>query len=221
MSKQLKTIGKLSFILLILNSCCNNSKKTINTINHNDTINKYEFVKVLPRSREGKLRYSYELTQELTNKVELKFIENGFDSIYIRLWYIYNYGPTYQVIDFRKTEGKWFAEFCSLKHTKINDSIIIKKMDNEKKVPKSGWASFIKNILALGITNLPVDIDDPDYTPSTDGDFVVVEIATAYKYRVYSYSSPMEFPSIKETKNIEDIMELIEEEFGIERLKKI
>lgn len=219
MIKLFKFSGILLFSLLLIVSCNSELDKT--TTNPK-AINKQKFNKIIPTYSSGKQYYPYTLTQELTKKSSLCVIENGYDSIFFRIWYIYNNIPT-QVVDLKKESRTWTGEYHIIEEN-FDTVNYVSKFTNAKtsKIsPKSGWTTFVNKVLSLGITTLPPDFEVPGYDGlPTHAEFVIVEISTATNYKIYSYSMPMLFPEIKEPKAMEDIMELIENEFGVKRLVK-
>ncbi len=84
--------------------------------------NEHEFVKILPLgNRPGKFNYYYTLVQSITRQLNWSVIENGVDSICIRLWYIYR--NEMEVVEFINSEGNWSANFFTLGEKPINDSV--------------------------------------------------------------------------------------------------
>jgi len=202
----------LLFLSLLVASCNYNSDK--------QSVPQHLVTKIIPKYKDGRIVYSYEMTKKYTKESGLSIIENGFDSIFFRIWYIYM--GTIQVTDFKKQEGVWVAEFHIIKLglDTVNNDLKVDNFKSSKISPKSGWDFFINKILSLNIMTLPDASEIPGYYDGmpTDAEFVVVEIATTTKYRIYDYTSPMLFPEIKEAKAMEDIMLFLEEEFGIKRL---
>lgn len=206
--------GFAILIYLFFLSCSDKSNRTTISPNSED---KKDFIKIIPKTQDGKLCYAYEITKRATEKSVLTTIENGFDSIFIRLWYIHRF--EIEVLEFKKEAGFWNAEFHKVDFFLIRSNIEVEKVKSLKISPKSGWDFFVKRIFTLGITNLPDDSELSGYNGlPNDADFAIVEVSTSEKYRLYSYTMPILFPEIKEAKAMEDIMELIENEFGIKRL---
>lgn len=172
-------------------------------------------------NRYGKFNPAVRFIQFDTKKAGLKNYINGYDSIAIRLWYQYS-GSESEIVEIRKHCTGWVADFFTIKtHMEQDDTIvnIISKRIGQE--PKSGWANFTKKLFELNITTLPDFSEIPEYNAANDGQSVDVEISTNKYYRVYSYLGPKTKPEIKEAKNLEEIMELIETEFGVKRKMKI
>jgi hypothetical protein len=91
--------------------------------------------------------------------------------------------------------------------------------------PRSGWQSFIRKLFDLDILTLP-DIrkikNFKETYPGTDGGGMMVEIAAKKLYRGYVYFSP-EYYATKyiEAKKIVSIINLLEEELGLENLHEL
>jgi len=203
-------------IFLIFFFACNNPK---NFKNKRDEIQ--NFKKEIPTDKRGDYFPSYYLIKKYTKKAELRNLENGFDSICIRLWYIYGIGSSWQVVEIKKNSKEWLSEFILLtadKNKKDSSTRIQKSILFEK--PKSGWDVFTKELFNYNITTLPTDELIKGYKRNTDGHFVIVEIATEKYYRIFNYSDLNYNSNIKEARVISDIMKLVEREFGVERLHK-
>lgn len=213
--------AKVLFVVIfsILFHCCENSSKRIDS--KVIETQSQSFIRDIPSYRNGKYLYSYFLTKEYTQKAGLKILENGFDSVCIRLWYIYAYGPSWQVVEIKRIQEKWVAEFILL--TEIvnkNDTLSNISKTSVLKMPKSGWNIFLKNLFSKNIITLPAKAFVTGYELNTDTDIIAVEIATKQYYRIYDYSSLKFNLNIKEARAMADIMIMIEKEFGVERLNK-
>jgi hypothetical protein len=219
MNKKFLFIAQLLYLTLLTTSCNSNLDKSDVPLK---TIPDQEFLKIIPSGNNNQHSFSYVITQKYTRALGLSIIENGFDSLFFRIWFFYNYKN--QVVDFKRKNGIWSAEFHNfqVREDIVEYKRIVVKLNSVNIIPKSGWDSFMNKAISLGILTLPDDSELPGYSTNvpTDADFVVVEIANTKKYRIYSYSLPGWFPEVKEAKAMEDIMKLIEQEFGIKRGEK-
>ena len=204
-------------ILVFFFSCTDRSK---NAENLKPKASQQEVIKDIPVSENGKLAYSYTLTKEYIQKANLEVIEKGFDSICIRLWYCYGFGP-WQIVEIKKDNKEWLAEFILLTEVrnKVDSSTSIKKTSISA-TPKSGWDFFLKEFFSKNIITLPTSFSISGYELVTDGDFFITEIATKNHYRIYSYSALKFNLNIKQAREMADVILLIEKEFGVERLNK-
>ena len=130
--------------------------------------------------------------------------------------------PMLQVIDLKKSDGIWKAESHNMQLDLINDTIQIVNIKSNPVFPKSGWESFTSKLFSINILNLPDDSEIKDYNlnSATDASFVIVEIATKNKYKIYSYTEPFVHLEFPEAKLMENIMNLIEQELGMKRDEK-
>lgn len=179
--------------------------------------------KDIPIDKDGRPMSYYRNKSDIEKKVGLLNLENGFDSLQIRLWYGYAFKDSSQLIIFRKNKDQWSGEFYNLlyKMTERGDSIKSIEKTVSKHDPKSGWNYLVSRLLALKIDSLPDKSRISDYPSITDGDGVVVEIATVDQYRIYFYNTPsLAQTTIWQARNMEQILELIENQFAFKRLRK-
>lgn len=220
---------KFTFLIITIvltNISCNNSNEIKNggTLSDCDTVLRLDtpfFKKFDSINKFGRLDATYEFTQRDINAAGLRNYKYGYDSIVIRVWYDYAKSET-DIIEIRKNCENWVAELITIKRSMENDKIlatIIKKKILD--TPKSGWNNFTKRLFELNVTTLPPFSDIPNYDAASDGYSVDIEIATKSYYRVYSYLQPRSHVRFKEAEAVVKIMELIDEEFGIERKIKI
>ena len=154
----------------------------------------------------------------------LNTLENGFDSIQIRIWYGYAFIDTSQLVILKNNKKEWVAELVTFKYHTDNriDSVNAIDKTSVKSQPKSGWSNFINKLFSLKITELPDFSKVKNYQDMMDGDDVIVEISTVNSYRIFSYKEPRHFKErIPEAKSMEMILELVEDEFGFLRLRKL
>ena len=219
-----KSCFVLLLLLIILNSCnVNNNIATIKIAKCDTPLNLDTpfFKRENYLNRFGKYSAAYTFIKNDVKRAGLKALENGYDSIAIRLWYHYA-GPITEMVEIRKHCEGWVAQFVTIKrHIEKEDTIVSIINDRVIKAPSSGWDIFTKKLFSLNITTLPDFGEIPNYDAANDGNAVDVEISTNKYYRLYSYLGPITKPEIKEAKDLEDIMELIEDEFGVKRKKKI
>jgi hypothetical protein len=170
------------------------------------------FLKDVPVPYRGTLPYYYRNKSKVEEKMGLRSIENGFDSIQVRIWYGYGRTDSSQLVVLTKTQAGWKSIFYNFKYyiddikRKI-DSIGIQK---EFRTPKSGWQSFSSNLFGLSITTLPDNTSLRYYPDYADGSDIIIEVATKTYYRIYHYTGPhLSFGKIKQADKIESILKLI------------
>lgn len=204
----------LSGCLFLITSChCNQSTKTNNP-------NK-PFIKEIPYHKNGKISVLYTYINDFLKKTNLSSIEKGFDSLQIRFWVIREFENNNQLIEIKYKKSDWSARLYSFTYHFGEATTEITSVSKKKwtKEPSSGWNSFIKKIFDLKILELPDCDKIPNYNSPTDGDFIIVEIATENSYRFYSYNTPQLQNGIWQAKNIMDILRIMEKEFQVTLLE--
>ena len=213
-----------NFILLICLCCFTNffifcNEKVATTSHESDT-----FKKDIPLDKRGRPKLFYESIRAAEEKMGLTLIEDGFDSLQVRIWYAYAFKDKAQVVIFKRTDRKWIAELITFKYNfnEKGDSVTSIKQDIKYGNPVSGWNDFTNEISTLGITSLPDKSHIESYPDFADGDDIIIEVATKKYYRIYSYKEPNKVQfKIQEAKQIEQILKLIEREFDFKRLRKL
>jgi hypothetical protein len=161
----------------------------------------------------------YKLSQQKAKQLKIDSLENGFDSLQIRIWYDYSLITLRKLLIVKQTNSAWSARAYTMtvdwNAYKLTEKVKIKK--EEKLSPKNGWDSFSKRIMDLQITTLPNMVDIPGLKDHwLDGMTYNVEVATKTQYRFYRYHLPDKFQDkYWQAKNMVDILKLVEAEFGI------
>ncbi len=212
------SIRKILVTLLLLNITslfsCKNIKNKTGLPYHKMN----DFVRDIPVTPKIKYDYSHHLVQENLQKAGLINLENGFDSICIRFWYIYNSGPFWQIVEVKKKRIDWELEQTTIKWKyNYSDSTLSFKTTKENKTPKSGWDYFIRNLLDNRVTTLPTRWRICNYEGAMDADFIIVEIATREYYRIYDYGALTLNKHIKEAVLMDNIMELLKNEIAVQK----
>lgn len=189
------------FLFHLLSSCLNNNK--------NFEKSDRSVVKDIPLDDKGE-NFFYSLFKKASTELNLADIDNGFDSLMLRIWYperVQQY-----MVEIANTNGKWNAKLYV--YEEENDGITNLQVRILK--PKSGWAHFSQELFGLGITTLP-DMENISNYPGigADGNGYHVEVATLDKYRFYSHSDIIDL-DIEEAQKMVKIMNLLNNEFGIE-----
>ena len=223
--KKNKVFILILLLLIVLNYCTpKNSSNNFVSAKCDTTLNLDTpfFSRFNIINRYGKFNPAVKFIQFDTKKAGLKDYINGYDSIAIRLWYQYS-GPESEIIEIRKHCTGWVADFLTIRReARQNDSIVVNIVSKRNgQDPKSGWANFTKKLFELNVTTLTDFSEIAGYNAANDGQSVDVEISTNKYYKIYTYLGPKTKPEIKEARNLEEIMELIETEFGIKRKMKI
>lgn len=217
--KLLGFIFSIVFVLYFSNGC---STKQSDMLNATKTaIGDVVVRKDIPRNKQGKVDYFYTYFKELRKNNNLEDLEKGSEGLIIRLWYDYSHYNQKQVIELKEEGGTWqSAVYTLIDQYDSNDSLLSVQKVCHSPSPKSGWASFVKQLTDLEISTLPDDDTIANYNMPMDGATVGVEVAKNNSYRFYSYSSPSyNREGMWQARNMEQIMEVIETELGVERFR--
>jgi len=211
----MKLINLFLLALIVVNGGCqgNHGKKPESERAISDTI-----VKEVPEWYEPGTP-KQKLDRTLFSLLNLDPLENGFDSLQIRIWIDCGYYAS-NVIVIEKNKSKWTATFYSFTpHFDEDYNVDVRNLETQNKSPKSGWEYFSANLLKTGLTELPdfTKIDSGYFYP-TDASRTYVEIGTQRKYRLYEY------PELGLNRNIPEgpaklnqALQLIESEFDFKR----
>lgn len=160
---------------------------------------------------------------KFTRMLGIKNLEQGTDSICIRVHYSVSLLSTSVMLELKNTGGKWIAEVSKIKS---HFNSVEERVDSFSRVmrvdyPRSGWIKLINQLFELNILSLDDDSVIPRDLVSAvnDGDGIEFEIATNNTYRNYAYSNPDFQPKeIWQVRNVIRIKELLWTEFRL--LKK-
>ncbi|HWB93112.1 MAG TPA: hypothetical protein VG605_14720 [Puia sp.] len=179
------------------------------------------FERQIPKLKNGQAPAYYRNKAPIENMMGLRSLEKGFDSLQIRIWYGYARTDTGQLFIFSRKDGKWSAElynFVYLMSANKRIKGIAKKVSAG--LPRQGWPRFSEKLFSFMVTTIPDQGEIDNYPDFTDGDAVIIEVATKDSYRIFSYKEPKLAQSqIKEAKNIEKVLTLIDDQFSFKRLR--
>lgn len=207
----------LSFVLF----SCKDQVKNYNIVNSKNRILSDSIIKDIPLNTNGSPVLSYLHKEYIANKLSLEKLENGFDSMQIRIWYGYAFEDTGQLVIFTNENNKWTSDFLTLSFNVNENKDSVWSIGKEllRRNPKSGWDSFIKKLLDYQILSLPDMAEIDENITIADGHAFTVEIATNNNYRFYQYQEPeMVKDRLWQAKNMSYILKLIESEFEFKRL---
>jgi hypothetical protein len=126
------------------------------------------------------------------------------DDLECRVWIGFGLAPLKGFV-IRRVNSKWSGLFLpSIK--RLGNQSTLQKVIGE---PKSGWNSFWKSLVELGIT---APADDARRGGGLDGQSVVVEIKEGISYKAYMFMNPQDDDSA-EAKAIMRIIRILSEEF--------
>ncbi|MBI5219483.1 MAG: hypothetical protein HY958_11185 [Bacteroidia bacterium] len=210
MSYSIKTVIIILIVELILTFqtncfCQSNLKDTINV-----------FKRGIPQKNKNNSEYqSYILKQAKVQQLKIDSLEDGYDSLEIRIWYNPSWSLYHYLFVLKFSNSIWAASIYKLE-IKWNDrqlTEIIVDVQINNKIPKNGWSIFLSKFFELKINELSPPI--PCYI-TTDGTGYDVEVASKKQYSFNSFQIPNNYKDYTQLKNLVTILKLIETEFGIE-----
>ncbi len=163
--------------------------------------------------------------QVTLDSLKLPRLENGFDSMAIRVWFSYSRKDTVQVITIKNQGGEWSGKFNQGAYVfnQSQDSIHYTEKKEWTLNPDIGWRPLVDSIIEQGVLTLPdsrkiMSIND---FPLDGGNSVTIEISTARLYRLYFYEMPNYFmQKYKEADKMENILNILSEHLSIKYLGK-
>ena len=202
----MKIVITIKLILFLIICGCYGQSKHIET----------EIKKEIPTWSDGEVDLFYKLTKQKREQLKLRDLEEGFDSLQIRVWIDYSLIDFRELYTFEYQNNKWEGVYYFMR-TDWNSSNLTETITETKRKiinPKSGWKDFSNKLIELEITTLPNMGDIEGLVDGwTDGTTYNVEIGTKNNYRFYSYHLPDKFTEFWQAQNMVEILKLIEEEF--------
>jgi len=183
----------------------------------------------LPDTSSSQPSKMYYLTKnKATAELMMDKLENGVDSLEIRLWGQVANLKIGHVYVIKKISNQWtcldysylqtYPTFEGLIYTKVYwTSFIIDTFWINKKQPKTNWNNFFNAIENEGIYDLPSQSEIKGFR----SDFIhgidyFVEYATNKKYKFYWYNCPDCYEDrFQECKHMTNILEVFHREFGL------
>ena len=179
--------------------------------------------KEIPTSKDGVKDLFYTLTKQKSRQLGIQNMENGYDSLQIRIWYNYPLTNLRELVVLKYTNKKWWGVYyrMNVEWDSSNMTETIVNFDKKFIFPKNGWENLISKLFQKEITELP-DMKTIDGVKDywTDGTTYNIEIGTEKKYRFYSYHLPNKFLEFSQARNMVDILGLIETEFNVTQKEK-
>jgi len=165
--------------------------------------------------------------KRISSGLGLVNIQNGFYSFYLRLWY--SSLDTVHVVSIQQTKhqktGQIISYFSEVNENRDSSWIIIYR-DDKGLQPQSGWDSLYMEFNRNKIQFLP-DIDSITHRHHqfTGGTAYIFEIATAGKYRNYTYHSPAVVQDelkheLWQVNNVVTFLEFFSRQFGLPPLER-
>ena len=204
----------LTLTLYFFVACKGQTTSTHQSLEFVDTTK--PFKKEIPIYQNGGVDIFYELAKTKQKQLGLDSIENGFDNLQIRVWYDFALVRERKLVVITNKDTNWTATVYDLQVDWDGKTETILSQKVKQVTPKSGWASFSKELLALKILTLPDQDDVKGYYGGTDGETYNVELATKNQYRFYGYWTPQLYQDkFWQAKNMVAILELFETELDV------
>lgn len=212
------------FVFLILLTCCQDNAKK-------------DFIIDLPKidsSLHLGRDVSFELTNNLTEELNLHKLKNGVDSFELRLRASISVTRFNLLFLIKKANDSWICNryLFKYKHEGVERKrergidgfslddwldVAVDSFRVEKLTPKSGWSSFIQKLDSTKIYELPSQNEIENWRDEvTDGIDYYVEFANNKKYKFIYYNCPDYYAKkYFECKQFNDFVKIIKEEFGM------
>jgi hypothetical protein len=156
-------------------------------------------------------------------------LENGYDSLQIRMWFTYPLKDSEQVLTIKRNNAHWYGSFCLASYalTPMGDSISRYTIHFFKPILRRDWGDIVDTLIKFNIINLQderqvANLDSIDLlaipTTPTSGS-VIIEIADQHKYKLYFYPMPVNYKEqLKEAADVCHMVEFLSNRLGIEYL---
>lgn len=167
----------------------------------------------LPEIKNGKP--DHQIYSETVEALGIGRLDTAVTEPQIRIWY--EYGENSKVLVIVRRKDQWKGTLLQYNYSRDSAGRHHITGTTARDVsPRSGWTSFLKDLLKYEIATLP-DLGEGGNFVQADGRVYIVEFAQPAFYRIYSYKSPCAgAPGSDEAYALCSILELVHEELGIE-----
>ncbi len=177
------------------------------------------FSKDIPLAKDSTPIRAYIYKEQVVKKLRLDYLEAGFDSLQLRVWYSPSSTDSFQLLEIKCVDGQWSGTtgFFATHLTEDSQSIDWINGERIKNKPVSGWPAFVKKVFDLEIMTLP-DVNKLDTKVAIGhSGGVALEVATKSGYRFYHYYDPEVFDGkVPEAQKMDEIIALINREFSLD-----
>jgi len=171
----------------------------------------------------------YEVKKKAADELMLNKLENGSDSLELRLWARVEVLSGGQVFVIKKISNQWIGlhYFYHIKSgiiplnyhelTKWATDFTVDTFCVKKIKPVTGWKTFFVAVEKENIYKLPSQSDIKGWKNTvTDGITYSIEYATKDKYKFYSYNCPDVYENeFMECRQMTNILSVFNREFGL------
>jgi hypothetical protein len=211
----------LFFSFILFSASCDRQNIQINDTSSNGNI-LATFNKEIKTYKDGRSKgdtdYLFKAVKQDASWLDLDLIENGFDSLQIRIWLGHSMAVKRNVVVLKKVNGQWLGQVItySIRHDDSVNKQVLERKEVKQVNPKSGWTHFIEQLTELQILALPNGQDIKGYNScgGMDGIDYFFEAASPKQYRFYYYCNPDEnVNQFWQVKNVVNFSTLFEKEF--------
>jgi hypothetical protein len=186
-----------------------------------------DFFRDVPNNKSGKPIIFSRFKNQYEKKFNLYSLDNGFDSIEIRIWCNLIVRPPgkQNLIIFKNSKRIWTGSIIQYEGIyNPNDHFSIdsfKSFHVRNMRFQNDFSSFINCIFSYDLLSLPDYNMLTGYPSSTSPGIVNIEIATKKLYRVYSYEEPFDAKAnFPEAEKLIKILSLVEGKFNLTLFEK-
>jgi hypothetical protein len=219
-------ITSTSLFLLTIFCTCNLQDCTEKDSLISNAIKEYNkdtgaFARDIPVKNNGYVDNIYIRTKEMQERLRMEKIDSGYNNFQIRITKDFDKSGDLEVLSIKCTDNQWKAIYYVYNGNENDTAYANVKMNSTELFPKKGWCHFVEALFSQNILNLPTIEKVPILSDViiADGGNCYFEIASKNKYRFYYYYAP-ELLSMhvteeyKESKNVIEIFNIIEENFN-------
>jgi hypothetical protein len=153
-------------------------------------------------------------------------LEDGYDSLQIRMWFTYSLSDSEQVLTIKRNNAHWYGNFCLASYglTPMGDSISRYTIHFFKPILRRDWGDIVDTLIKFNIMTLPderqvISLDSINSQSKPRSGSVIIEIADQYKYKLYFYVLPVDFKEqLKEAADVCHMVEFLSNRLGIKYL---
>lgn len=170
----------------------------------------------LLNSPSAKRQSTYKVILMLTDSLKLGRIENGYDSLQIRIW-VQSPFTRARVAIFKKDVNGWQSSLIIYmpENDNVNrDSVVFFTKETIAPRYQIRWPEFIDSLDNCNIMNLRDQSELKGYNHPNDGDTYIVEVSDKTKYRLYTYHEPEDNVKFKDAKRMAEIVRLVKRNTG-------
>ena len=182
-----------------------------------------KFIKDIPGIKKNGNSQVLDAARASRDSLGLDNLEQGYDSLELRIWLSYKGKDTFQVLTIKENNHQWFGYFCQASYV-LNpdgDSLSHYTQIVFQPKPRADWGEIVDSLVKLQIMTLPdmlkvMSIND---LPFEGGNSVLIEVADAHQYRIYAYELPSRYKdSVKNAADVDKILNFLRERLGIKYL---